>query len=104
MRRAAQQPEEVGSSPKPNTKIEGRRDAHADPPAVDIPLPDLLLAPERRRDFSGRAARTNLGGCQCALGGLDQYLSRQWAANFDMAFSASSLASRWVAYDCGDRR
>jgi len=32
-----------------------------------------------------------------------QYLSRQWATNFDVALSASSLASRRVAYDCGDR-
>jgi hypothetical protein len=40
-----------------------------------------------------RAARTNFKGGQRAVAG--QYLSRQWAANLDMALSASSFASRW---------
>jgi hypothetical protein len=77
MRRAAQQPE-VGSGPKPNTKIDGRRDAHANPPPWTSPLRDPLMAPKRWRDFSGPCgAHQFVGRGQCALGGLGQYLSRQ---------------------------
>ena len=102
MRRSAQQPE-IGSVPKPNTNIDGRRDARADRPAIRIGINvgDVMFSPSMaKRDpaaFAHPMQATRCSPASRCRNGLVRWRRSSWAVRvFAVGASARSRRVRRV--------